>query len=50
MVNVVVDDIAAAMNATAAEYPSDVSEFDIAGLTEAPSEIVKAPRGCWSLR
>ena len=44
MVNVVVDDIAAAMNATAAEYPSDVSEFDIAGLTEAPSEMVKAPR------
>ncbi len=44
VVNVVVDDIAAAMNATAAEYPSDVSEFDIAGLTEAPSEIVKAPR------
>ena len=31
VVNVVVDDIAAAMNATAAEYPSDVSEFDIAG-------------------
>ena len=44
VVNVVVDDIAAAMNATAAEYPSDVSEFDIAGLTEAPSEMVKAPR------
>ena len=44
VVNVVVDDIAAAMNATAAEYPSDVSEFVIAGLTEAPSEVVKAPR------
>ena len=44
VVNVVVDDIAAAMNATAAEYPSDVSEFIIAGLTEAPSEVVKAPR------
>ena len=44
VVNVVVDDIAAAMNATAAEYPSYVSEFVIAGLTEAPSEVVKAPR------
>jgi flavin reductase (DIM6/NTAB) family NADH-FMN oxidoreductase RutF len=44
VVNVVVDPIAAAMNATAAEYPSDVSEFDVAGLTEAPSEMVKAPR------
>ena len=44
VVNVVVDPIAAAMNATAAEYPSDVSEFVVAGLTEAPSEMVKAPR------
>ena len=44
VVNIVVDDIAAAMNATAAEYPADVSEFTIAGLTEAPSEIVRAPR------
>ena len=44
VVNVVVDPIAAAMNATAAEYPSDVSEFTIAGLTEAASELVKTPR------
>ena len=44
VVNVVVDDIAAAMNSTAAEYPSDVDEFDISGLTAAPSEIVSAPR------
>ena len=44
VVNVVVDDIAAAMNATAAEYPADVSEFAVAGLTEAPSEMVRAPR------
>ena len=42
--NTVVDDIAEAMNRTAAEYPADVSEFDIAGLTPAPSQIVKAPR------
>ena len=44
VVNIVVDDIAAAMNATAAEYPAHISEFDIAGLTEAPSELLKAPR------
>lgn len=44
VVNTVVDDIAEAMNRTAAEYPAAVSEFDIAGLTPAPSQIVKAPR------
>ena len=44
VVNVVVDDIAEAMNRTAAEYPSEANEFAIAGLTEAPSSIVKAPR------
>ena len=44
VVNIVVDDIAEAMNRTAAEYPSDVSEFEIAGLTPAPSERVKPPR------
>ena len=44
VVNIVVDDIAEAMNKTAAEYPADVSEFEIAGLTSAPSDRVKAPR------
>lgn len=44
VVNVVVDDIAEAMNRTAAEFPTAVSEFDIAGLTPAPSDIVKPPR------
>jgi flavin reductase (DIM6/NTAB) family NADH-FMN oxidoreductase RutF len=44
VVNIVVDDIAEAMNRTAAEYPADVSEFEIAGLTPAPSDKVKAPR------
>ena len=44
VVNVVVDDIAEAMNRTAAEYPTEVSEFDIAGLTPAPSDLVKPPR------
>ena len=40
----VVDDIAEAMNKTAAEFPSEVSEFEIAGLTPAPSDMVKPPR------
>ena len=44
VVNIVVDPIADAMNATAAEYPEDVDEFEIAGLTHAPSQIVKPPR------
>lgn len=44
VVNVVVDDIAEAMNATAAEFPADVDEFAVAGLTPAPSETVRAPR------
>lgn len=44
VVNVVVDDIAAAMNKTAAEFPEEVDEFEIAGLTTVPSDIVKAPR------
>ncbi len=44
VVNVVVDDIAEAMNRTAAEYPADVDEFEIAGLTQAPSKRVKPPR------
>jgi len=44
VVNIVVDDIAEAMNRTAAEYPSEVSEFEIAGLTPAPSQKVRPPR------
>ena len=44
VVNVVVDDIAEAMNRTAAEYPTNVTEFDIAGLTAAPSHKIKPPR------
>ena len=44
VVNIVVDDIAEAMNRTAAEFPTDVSEFEIAGLTPVSSDIVKPPR------
>ena len=44
VIAVVVDEIAEAMNRTAAEYPTEVNEFDIAGLTEAPSDLVAPPR------
>jgi len=44
VVNVVVDDIAEAMNRTAAEFPAEVSEFELAGLTPTASDLVKAPR------
>ena len=39
----VVDEIAEAMNSTAAEFPADVDEFKIAGLTAKQSELVRAP-------
>jgi len=44
VVNIVVDDIAESMNATAAEFPADVDEFEIAGLTQAKSTLIKPPR------
>ena len=37
-------DLAKAVNRTSAPAPTGVSEFTIAGLTEAPSQIVAAPR------
>ena len=44
VVNIVVDPIAEAMNATAAEFPEGEDEFVISGLTHAPSQVVKPPR------
>ena len=44
VINIVVESIAEAMNSTAAEYPGDTDEFEIAGLTPAPSTIIKPPR------
>jgi flavin reductase (DIM6/NTAB) family NADH-FMN oxidoreductase RutF len=41
--NIVTEDLAAAMNATAGEYPPEVSEFEIAGLTPIPGTVVSAP-------
>jgi len=44
VVNIVSEDFAAAMNATSGEYPPDVDEFVIAGLTAIPSVKVKPMR------
>lgn len=44
VVNVVSEDIVVPMNQTAAEYPYGVNEFEQAGLTPAPSIVVKPPR------
>jgi flavin reductase (DIM6/NTAB) family NADH-FMN oxidoreductase RutF len=44
VVNVVDDDHAEAMNATSGEYPPEIDEFALAGLTMAPGVRVGAPR------
>ena len=42
--NMVTYDLREAMNITAAEFMPDVDEFEAAGLTKAPSTLVKPPR------
>ena len=44
VVNIVDEDLAQAMNATAANYPSGVDEFEIAGVMAAPSTTVRPAR------
>lgn len=44
VVNIVTESLAEAMNITATELPPEINEFDEAGLTAAPSQIVKPPR------
>ena len=44
VVNVVGEDLAEAMNLTAADFPPGESEFMAAGLTPVPSDLVRAPR------
>lgn len=44
VVNIASRDLAEAVNLSSAPAPSDVSEFDLTGLTRADSEIVSAPR------
>jgi flavin reductase (DIM6/NTAB) family NADH-FMN oxidoreductase RutF len=42
-VNVATDDLAEAMNVTSGEYPPEVDEFVLAGLTPVDGEVVAAP-------
>ncbi len=44
VVNVVSEEFAEKMNATSAEAPPEIDEFDLAGLTPLASELVKPPR------
>jgi flavin reductase (DIM6/NTAB) family NADH-FMN oxidoreductase RutF len=44
VVNVVTFDLAEKMNLTSGEYAHETNEFELAGLTPAPSEKVKPPR------
>ena len=44
VVNIVNEAIAAQMNICAAEYPADVDEFEVSGLTAVASDVVKPPR------
>jgi flavin reductase (DIM6/NTAB) family NADH-FMN oxidoreductase RutF len=44
VVNVVTETIAERMNATSAQVPPEVDEFELAGLTPLPSDLVKPPR------
>lgn len=44
VVNIVDEDLAQAMNATAANYPSRVDEFEISGVQAVPGVTVRPPR------
>jgi flavin reductase (DIM6/NTAB) family NADH-FMN oxidoreductase RutF len=44
VINIVTEELAEAMNVTATELASEVNEFEMAGLTAAPSTHVQTPR------
>lgn len=44
VVNVVTEDLAPQMNICATDFPPEVDELEMAGLTSTPSQIVKVPR------
>ena len=44
VINIVDEGLAQAMNMASGSYPPDMSEFDVTGLTQVPSEYVKPPR------
>src|SRR3954453_5134812 len=44
VVNIVSEDFAEAMNRTSGDYPPEVDEFAVSGLTAVTSDLVKPPR------
>jgi flavin reductase (DIM6/NTAB) family NADH-FMN oxidoreductase RutF len=44
VVNIVSEEFGAKMNICAGDYPPDIDEFQLSGLTPIPSDLVKAPR------
>jgi flavin reductase (DIM6/NTAB) family NADH-FMN oxidoreductase RutF len=44
VINVVTDDLLEQMNICATDFPEGVNELEMAGLTTAPSSVVKVPR------
>jgi flavin reductase (DIM6/NTAB) family NADH-FMN oxidoreductase RutF len=44
VINVVTEDLLQQMNITATDFPAEVDELEMAGLTTAPSSAVKVPR------
>ncbi|HWQ52883.1 MAG TPA: flavin reductase family protein [Bryobacteraceae bacterium] len=44
VVNVVSEDFAPAMNACSAEFPPEVDEFEVSGLTPLASDLIRPPR------
>lgn len=44
VVNIVSEEIAEKMNLSSGEYPNGTDEFEISGLTPAPSDLVRPPR------
>jgi flavin reductase (DIM6/NTAB) family NADH-FMN oxidoreductase RutF len=44
VVNIVSEEFAEQMNACSAEFPPDVDEFEVSGLTPVASDLVKPPR------
>jgi flavin reductase (DIM6/NTAB) family NADH-FMN oxidoreductase RutF len=44
VINVVTDDLSEQMNICATDFPEGVNELEMAGLTTAPSAVVKVPR------
>src|SRR5580698_9856477 len=44
VVNVVTEDLAQQMNICATDFPPEINELEMAGLTTTPSQVVKVPR------